>query len=424
MNVLIIGSGGREHALSYKIAQSGILKKLFIAPGNPGTTKFGENININTGDFESIRRFCIQNSIDLVVIGPEKPLVDGLGNFLREKNINVFGPNKDAAIIEGQKSYAKALLKKYNIPTADYKTFKSSDSNKCFKYLENIHYPTVIKASGLAAGKGVIICENYIEAKRAVDDIFIKKVFGSSGNEIIIEEFLNGQEASIFAITDGYNYLILPSSQDHKRVFNDDKGKNTGGMGAYAPAPIVNEYLLEIIENKIVKRTLNALREEGRMYIGCLYVGLMIKNDSVKVVEYNCRFGDPEAQVVLPILEGDFLELLYSASIGKLKSGSITYTNKCAICVITASEGYPEHYKKGFEIKGINDNNEDLLVFHSGTKLENGKLYTNGGRVLGITAINREGNLNNCKKEVYGKVSEIYFKGIHYRTDISDKALR
>jgi phosphoribosylamine--glycine ligase len=425
MNVTVIGSGGREHALTLKISESKQVDKLFTVPGNPGTMNISTNLNIDVKDHAAMLKHCRDEKIDLVVIGPEQPLVDGLADFLRAEGINVFGPDKDAAMIEGDKSFSKELMQKYDIPTAEFRKFTESEYDECIKYLEGIEYPTVIKASGLAAGKGVLICENKESAIEAVDDMFRKKVFGSSGETIVIEEHMYGQETSIFAITDGKNFVTLPASQDHKRIFDGDKGKNTGGMGAYAPAPIVTDELTENIEDNIIRKTIDALNAEGRKYIGCLYAGLMLTEEGPKVVEFNCRFGDPETQAVLPIIDGDFFELLYSAARGKISSESVSSSVSCAVCVVTSSAGYPQSYEKGFEINGLEntDKMDDVIVYHAGTKLSDEKIVTNGGRVLGVTAIDRRGELSDCKSLAYKAIDKIDYNGKYFRTDISDKAL-
>ena len=424
-NVLLIGSGGREHALAYKISQSKSLNKMFIIPGNPGTKSLGENILLNPDDYQSILEFCNSNKIDLVVIGPEKPLVDGLADILRKNDINVFGPNKNAAAIEGYKTFAKNLMKKYNIPTAEYSEFSSYQITEATEYLKNSNYPIVIKADGLAAGKGVIICNNFSEASETLNDMFLKKVFGNAGVKIIIEEFLVGEEASIFAITDGDKFVCLPSSQDHKRIGDNDTGKNTGGMGAYAPAPVITHELQSRIENEIISPTLIALNKEGKKFNGCLYCGLMITKDGPKVVEFNCRFGDPETQAVLPLLVGDFLELLYSASVGSLNMNAIQYSGGASVCVVAASKGYPGKYEKGFEITGLEQaNDENVVVFHAGTKEVNGKVFTNGGRVLGVTSIIKDNDLKLAKQISYKALDKINYTGISFRKDISDKAFK
>ncbi len=423
MNVLIIGSGGREHALAYKISQSPKIDELFILPGNPGTDSLGENVNLPINDFNSMHSFCQTKSIQLVVIGPELPLVEGLGDFLRKNGVKVFGPNQDAAQIEGHKAFAKNLMKKYGIPTADFVEFNNDEYEKALDYLRSSNFPCVVKADGLAAGKGVLICNNFTEAENALDEIFNKKVFGSSGDKIIIEEFLSGEEASIFAITDGNDYVCLPSAQDHKRIGDNDKGKNTGGMGAYSPAPIITPSLLKEIEEKIFSPTLKALREENKKFNGCLYCGLMITSEGPKVVEFNCRFGDPETQAVLPLLDGDFLELLYSAADEKINKNAVRYNKGAAVCVVAASKGYPDSYNKGLEINGLDEIYKDSIVFHAGTKYSGNKVVTNGGRVLGVTAVVKENNLKQAKQKAYDVLKKIYFEGMYFRSDIADKGI-
>ena len=423
MNVLIIGSGGREHALAYKISQSPKIDELFILPGNPGTDSLGENVNLPINDFNSIHSFCQTKSIQLVVIGPEQPLVAGLGDFLRKNGFKVFGPNQGAAQIEGHKAFAKNLMKKYSIPTADFVEFNNDEYEKALDYLRSSNFPCVVKADGLAAGKGVLICNNFTEAENALDEIFNKKVFGSSGDKIIIEEFLSGEEASIFAITDGYEYVCLPSAQDHKRIGNNDTGKNTGGMGAYSPAPIITPSLLKEIEERIFSPTLKALREENKKFNGCLYCGLMITSEGPKVVEFNCRFGDPETQAVLPLLDGDFLELLYSAADEKINKNAVRYNKGAAVCVVAASKGYPDSYNKGLEINGLDEIYKDSIVFHAGTKYSGNKVVTNGGRVLGVTAVVKENNLKQAKQKAYDVLKKIYFEGMYFRSDIADKGI-
>ena len=422
MKVLLIGSGGREHALAYKIKESKLLEKLFILPGNTGTEGLGENVSGNMNDSNFILSFCKKEKIDLVVIGPEKPLVEGLADLLRESGINVFGPNKGAAEIEAYKSFAKSLMGKYNIPTAAYVEFDSQMMNEAEEYISNQNYPIVIKADGLAAGKGVLICNNYQEAASALNELFVKKIFGNAGDKIIIEEFLVGQEASIFAITDGEEFICLPAAQDHKRIGNNDEGKNTGGMGAYSPAPIVNEFILEQVQEKIIKPTLSALKTEGRKFNGCLYCGIMINNNEARVVEFNCRFGDPETQSVMPLLEGDFLKLLYSTAIGKLDKESVRYNGGASVCVVAASEGYPDEYKSGFIISGLDEASKEAFVFHAGTKKDGENILTNGGRVLGITSFIPTNDLSKAKEKAYRAMNKIHYNNIYYRTDISDKA--
>ncbi len=423
MNVLLIGSGGREHALAYKINQSPILTKLFIMPGNPGTENLGGNISIDQNNFEAVYNFCLENNIELAVIGPEIPLVNGLSDYLRQKGVKVFGPDKNAAEIEAHKSFAKHLMKKYLIPTAEYREFDSGQYKQAIDYLKNHDYPCVIKADGLAAGKGVLICNNFKEAKEGLQEIFIDRKFGTSGDKVVVEEFLYGEEASIFAITDGEEYLCLPSAQDHKRIGDNDTGKNTGGMGAYSPAPVVTGDILKYVEEKIIRPVIDGMKKEGRRFVGCLYCGLMIKDNSAEVVEFNCRFGDPETQAVLPLLEGDFLKFLYSAATGHLDKNAVKYGGGSSVCVVAASEGYPGHYEKGYLIEGLDIPGEEIIVYHAGTMRSNEGIVTSGGRVLGITSVIKENNLEMAKLKAYNALKNISFKGIYFRKDIADKAI-
>ncbi len=422
MKVLLIGSGGREHALAYKIKESKSLDKLFIMPGNPGTEILGVNVQGDIDDGAFILNFCKDEKIDLVVIGPEKPLVDGLADLLRENNISVFGPNKRAAEIEAHKSFAKNLMGKYDIPSASYKEFSSEMIEEAKQYIATKNYPVVIKADGLAAGKGVLICNKYEEANAALDDLFVKKIFGNAGEKVIIEEFLLGLEASIFAITDGEDFICLPAAQDHKRIGNNDEGKNTGGMGAYSPAPLVTDSILEQVKETIIRPTLSALRNEGRKFIGCLYCGIMVYNDAASVVEFNCRFGDPETQSVMTLLDGDFLSLLYSAAKGKIDKTAVRYNGGASVCVVAASKGYPDEYESGYVITGLDEANKEAVVFHAGTKQQGEKIVTKGGRVLSVTSFIPNNDLSKAKEKAYYALTKIHFDNIYYRTDISDKA--
>ncbi len=424
MNVVLIGSGGREHALALQISKSKFFTKLFAIPGNPGTETIAQNIKIEISNEIEILNFCKENQIDLVVIGPEIPLVNGLSNFLRENGIKVFGPDSQAAQIEGDKSFAKDLMKKYKIPTADFKTFSKDEFENALNFVRSGKFPVVIKAAGLAAGKGVLICQNIAESEIALKEIFEEKIFGNAGDQIVIEEFMQGEEASIFAITDGENFICLPAAQDHKRIGDNDTGKNTGGMGAYAPAPIITKEILEKVEEKIIVPTLCALKNEGRKFIGCLYAGLMLTNEGVKVVEFNCRFGDPETQAVLPLLEGDFLKLLYSAASENLDKDSVKYSGGASVCVVAASNGYPDKYEKGFEISGIeNVISDEIIVYHAGTKKVENKILTDGGRVLGVTSVIKENNLKLAKQKAYEALKKIHFENIYYRNDIAEKGI-
>ena len=420
MNVLLIGGGGREHALAWKISQSPQLEKFFAIPGSPGIKDFAECVeNISIADNAALVNFSKEKNIDLVVVGPEAPLVNGLTDELNFAGIKVFGPTKVAAQIEGSKIFAKRLMKKYKIPTADFEVFDELDAAKNFIRTKNI-FPIVIKADGLAAGKGVIVAQNLDEALSAVDEM---KNFGTAGNKIVVEEFMDGEEASVLALTDGEKIIPLIAAQDHKRVFNGDKGLNTGGMGAYAPAPIVDEKIAAQVEEKILKSTIAALKSEGIIYRGCLYAGLMIQNGTAKVVEFNCRFGDPETQAVLPLMESDLLELMDECATGNLSDKKISWSKNSAVCVILASGGYPKSYKKNLPIDGITKAKSlGAMIFHAGTKILNDELVTSGGRVLGVTIT--APTLREAVDKVYRCVEVIHFDDMHYRRDIAARALK
>lgn len=424
MNVVIIGSGGREHALALKIKESPKLSHLYLIPGNPGTRYLAENINLDLSDQQKFVQFCKEKKIDLVVIGPEQPLVDGLANVLRDNQINVFGPNKEAAQIESSKHFAKKVMKEAEVPTAKYLPFTSSMFEPAKEYIRTKKYPSVIKVDGLAAGKGVFVCQDSQEAEEALNLIFHDKVFKESGEKVLVEEFLTGEEVSVFAICDGNDFVCLPASQDHKRIGDNDTGKNTGGMGAYAPAPIVTPKMFEEIKNRILYPVVKNLNKRNASFIGCLYAGLIITDEGPKVIEFNCRFGDPETQVVLPVLKGDFLHLLYTAAIGKIDKAAVEYNGGSSVCVVAASKGYPDAFERGFEITGLDELRADIIVYHAGTKELNGKILTNGGRVLGITSVLPDFNLMLAKDLAYKALAGIKFKNIYYRKDISDKAFK
>ncbi len=425
MNVLLIGSGGREHALAFKIKESPQLNKFFISPGNPGTELLGINVSIDLSNRNELLEFCSQNKINLIVIGPEQPLVDGTADLLREKRYKVFGPNAESAQIEASKSFAKNIMTKYNVPTSFYVEFNSFQYEEAINYCKENVFPLVIKADGLAAGKGVLICDNFNEAQTALNELLKDKIFGVSSEKIIIEEFMRGEEASIFAITDGEDFVILPSAQDHKRIGENDTGKNTGGMGAYSPAPLITDELLNEIKIKIIKPVIEGLKKENKKFIGCLYAGLMITNEGPKVVEFNCRFGDPETQAVLPLLKGDFLELLYSAADEKVNKNSVTYNGGSAVCVVASSSGYPGNYEKGKEINGLDKiDNNNILVFHAGTKNQDDRIVTSGGRVLSVVSLNQTNELKLAKEKAYNALSKINFEGMYFRKDIADKGIK
>ena len=424
MKIVIIGSGGREHALALKICESDLLNKLFIIPGNPGTAKCGENIALDISNHREILNFCESNEIDLVVVGPEKPLVNGLSDVLRDNNILVFGPNAEAARIEADKSFAKKIMKIARVPTAKHIEFNSSMYEHAVEFIKNKKYPCVLKANGLAAGKGVVICNTPEQAEDTLRSFLIDKVFGESGENLLIEEYLEGEEASVFAITDGNKFVCLPPAQDYKKIGDNDTGKNTGGMGAYAPTPIITEELLEEVSDKIIAPTLETLQNEGKKFIGCLYVGLMITNEGPKVIEFNCRFGDPETQAILPLVKGDFLRLLLSAAKGELDENIVSYNGGSSVCVIAASKGYPESFQVGYDIRGLDDIPESIIVYHSGTKAIAGKVVTNGGRVLSITSVLNNVDFVRAKQEAYKAIAKIHFDNIYYRKDISKKAIK
>jgi len=419
MKILVIGGGGREHALVWKIAQSDQVDKIYCAPGNPGISEFAENVDISPMDFEKLVLFAKTNDIDLTIAGPEDPLVDGIVDHFNDQRLKIFGPTKDAAQLEGSKHFSKELMKKYQVPTAEYQSFSSSDKAK--EYIETeAKFPLVLKASGLAAGKGVIICQSPGEALYGITQIMEDKAFGSAGDNLIVEEFLEGEEVSIFAISDGNDYLLLSPAQDHKKVFEGDQGLNTGGMGAYAPAPIATPSFLEEIKPEIIERTFEAMRSEGMAYKGLLYFGLIITTEGPKVLEYNCRFGDPEAEVILPLLASDLVTLMEASIAGTIGKQSVELSDKFALDVVLASGGYPEKYEKGKLIEGLESLDSDILVFHAGTKLENENLVTSGGRVLNIVA--RADNFLSLTKSLYENVSRIKFEGVHYRKDIGYRA--
>ena len=419
MNVLLIGSGGREHALAWKISQSPLLKKFYAIPGSPGIANFATCVeNISIDDNAALVTFAKDNAIDLVVVGPEAPLVNGLVDALNAANVKAFGPTKDAAQLEGSKIFAKRLMKKYNIPTAEFEVFDDLTAAK--NYIRSKSAPIVIKADGLAAGKGVIVAQTLDEALTAVDEM---KTFGAAGSKIVVEEFMDGEEASVLALTDGEKILPLVAAQDHKRALDGDKGLNTGGMGAYAPAPVVDEKISALVNETILKPTIAALKSEGITYRGCLYAGLMIVNGVPKVVEFNCRFGDPETQVVLPLMEDDLLALMNDCAGGTLRDKKLSWSDQSAVCVIMASGGYPKAYKKNLPIDGVTKAKAlGALVFHAGTKLSGDELLTNGGRVLGVTVT--APTLREAVDKVYRCVDVIHFDDVHYRKDIAARALK
>ncbi|MBD3411268.1 MAG: phosphoribosylamine--glycine ligase [Ignavibacteriales bacterium] len=424
MNVLVVGGGGREHALAWKIVQSENCEKIYIAPGNAGTELVGENVALDVAAHSAVVEFCEKKKIDLVVVGPEAPLVAGLADSLTEAGISTFGPSASAARVESEKSRAKLLMKKYGIPTASAISFKAKDFSAALELLKTHEYPLVLKANGLAAGKGVVICHSFVEASEALRAMMVDRIFGKAGEEVLVEEFMTGQEASVFAVTDGKDYALLPASQDHKRVGEGDTGKNTGGMGAYAPTPVVDEETMARVEKEIIKPTIDGMRKDGTPFVGCLYAGLMLTDQGPKVVEFNCRFGDPETQAVLPLVEGDFLGLLKSAADGKLDNGNVRYSGGASVCVVAAAGGYPDKYEKGKTITGLDDMPDSVVVFHAGTKREGASIVTSGGRVLGATSIVPENDLKAAIAKAYEGIEKISFEKMYYRNDIAAKATR
>ena len=418
MRVLVIGSGGREHALAWKIAQSPLVKKVFCAPGNAGTANVAENIDIPSDNVDALLQFATVTGIGLTVVGPEQPLVKGLVDSFEESGLRVFGPSQRAAEIEGSKVFCKDLMKKYGIPTARYESFDSLDQVKLFTKEDE---PVVVKASGLAAGKGVILCSNAEEARSAVQSIMQEKAFGNAGDQVVVEEFLTGQEVSLLAFTDGKTVLPLDSAQDHKAAFDGDKGPNTGGMGAYSPALVFTEELKQQVIDEIMIPTVRAMAKEGRYYRGILYAGLMLTESGPKVLEFNARFGDPETQPIMMRIKNDIVPIFEACIDGTLAKQSLQWRQEPTVCVVMAAKGYPSSYEKGKEISGLNsDENRQAVVFHAGTKLENGKVLTNGGRVLGVTALGSD--INQAIKNAYSAVDKIKWDGIHYRKDIGNKA--
>jgi phosphoribosylamine--glycine ligase len=424
MKVLVIGSGGREHTLVWKISQNPAVTKIYCAPGNAGISQIAECVKISADDINALAAFAEKENIGLTVVGPEIPLAAGIVDLFRQKKLAIFGPDKNAAQLESSKAFAKNLMQKYSIPTAAYRTF--TDYNEAEKYLASLHVitPLVIKADGLAAGKGVIICQNTTFARTAITQVMKDKVFGASGNEAVIEEFLEGEEASVQIFLDGKHYSMMVAAQDHKRVLDKDLGPNTGGMGAYAPAPIVTSALKERVEKEIIQPLINGFIKEGIDYKGVLYLGLMIVSGKPYVLEFNCRFGDPETQVVLPLLKTDLIEIIEKINKGQLDKIKIEWYNKSALCVVLASGGYPGDYAKGKVIKGLEKAAQlkDVVVFHAGTACKDSQIVTSGGRVLGVTGLGN--TIQDAKDAAYAAVRDISFEGMHYRKDIGYRALK
>ena len=419
MRIAIIGSGGREHAICQKIYESSKVKKIFCIPGNGGTAKISENIQIDLKNFQKIKLFLINNNIDLTIIGPEEPLVDGIVDFLRKDNLKVFGPDKFCSKLEGSKIFTKKICEIEKIPTANFSIFKNIKSS--LDYLKNKKYPLVVKADGLAAGKGVYICNSFFEAEKAVEEIFGGK-FGEA-NEILFEEFLSGEEMSFFILYDNKSFKVFNTAQDHKRIFEGDKGKNTGGMGAYSPSRLHNKELEDKIIRKIIKPTLNYLKKNNGTYVGFLYAGLMIKDNEPYLIEYNVRMGDPECQTILPLLKNDLLDTIIKCVDGKLNEIEINWTNKKSICIVVTSKGYPGEFKKNVMIKNLENlkSNENQYIFHAGTKFTDNKYFSSGGRVLNFVSMNEDFKLarNNSLK----LIENLKWQNGFYRKDIGFKVI-
>lgn len=419
MNVLILGSGGREHAFAWKISQSILLQNLYIAPGNAGTANCGINVAISLTDFEAIKNLVWEKDINLVLVGPEDPLVNGLHDFFLQddilKDIPVIGPKKDGAQLEGSKDFSKAFMKKHGIPTASYGTFTKESLKDGFNFLDSLQAPFVLKADGLAAGKGVLIIQDIHQAKDELTNILINSKFGSAGNKVVIEEFLFGIELSVFVLTDGKSYKILPAAKDYKRIGEGDTGLNTGGMGAVSPVPFADEKFIKKVEDKIIIPTINGLIKDGIDYSGFIFIGLMNCNGEPSVIEYNCRMGDPETEVVIPRIKSDLLDLLNGVANKNLNTKHYETINEIATTVVLVSGGYPGEYKKDKLIQGF-DNNNDSLIFHSGTKLVNDKVYTNGGRVFAVTSFGN--TIKDAVNKSFDCANKINYEGKNFRRDI------
>jgi len=416
MKILVVGGGGREHAIVKKLAQSKKNPKIYVAPGNAGTEEIATNVAISVMDFDKLADFAKKEKIDLTVVGMDDPLVGGIVDRFESEGLRVFGPRKNAAVLEGSKAFSKDLMKKYGIPTAAYENF--NDPQKAIKYLETANYPIVLKADGLALGKGVLICKTFEEAKSGIEELMIDKSFGDAGNTIVIEEFLEGREVSVLSFVDGTHYALMTSAQDHKRAKDGDEGLNTGGMGTFSPSPFYTEEVDRFCKENIYQKTVDAMRAEGREFKGIIFYGLMLTKSGVKVLEYNARFGDPETQVVLPRMENDIIDVFEACIDGCLDKIDLKFEDNAAVCVVLASDGYPLEYEKGKKISGLKnfEGRTDIFAFHAGTKKVNGDVLTNGGRVLGITA--KAPTLKEARDKAYEATKLIDFENEYMRNDI------
>lgn len=421
IKILLLGSGGREHALAWKISQSPFCEKLFIAPGNAGTQYCGENINISFNDFVGIQSLCLREHIDLVVVGPEEPLVNGIFDYFKEdaalRHIALVGPSREAAQLEGSKAYAKAFMQRHGIPTAAYREFDQSNYEEGVHYLQQHSLPIVLKADGLAAGKGVIICQNHVEAMAEFELMIQQSKFGEAGHKVVVEEFLTGIELSVFVLTDGKSYVLLPEAKDYKRIGEGDKGLNTGGMGAVSPVPFADQVFMEKVRTRIIEPTVRGIAAENLEYRGFVFFGLISVNNEPFVIEYNCRMGDPETEVVIPRLTSDLVTLLWATAQHQLEGQQVSIDSRAAATVVAVSGGYPGSYEKGYEIDGLDILNEDdTIVFHAGTVEEGGKILTNGGRVLAVTSFGD--GVRKAAQRSINIMEFIDFQGIYYRKDI------
>ena len=421
MNVLLFGSGGRESALAWKISKSQLLKKLYVAPGNPGVMKYGDQIDLNWKDFDKVREFCIKFSIDMVIVGPEDPLVKGLADYFSDtkalSEIYFIGPKKKGAGLEGSKDFSKKFMQRHSIPTADHKTFRKDQLSEAIEHLNEIHKPYVLKADGLAGGKGVVIHDDLNLAKEEVKEMLLDEKFGEASSKVVVEEFLEGIEFSIFILTDGNGYLLLPEAKDYKRIGEGDKGLNTGGMGAVSPVPFISESILNEVKHKIIEPTILGLSKDKIEYVGFIFFGLIHTQKGVKVIEYNCRMGDPETEAVLPRIDEDLLEVLKETAEKRIITRPLKVKEETAITVMKVSKGYPGKYTKGIVIKEIDKQNQkDTIVFQAGTKLMENEIVTNGGRVFCVTGLHKEPSV--ARDKAYGSLRSIEFEGEYYRADI------
>jgi len=421
MNILIVGGGGREHALVWKLSQSKDVTKIYCAPGNPGISELAESVPIEAKEIRALLKFAKHNAIDFTVVGPEEPLILGIVDLFKKEGLKIFGPDSRASHLEGSKAFTKYLLRKHGIPTASFKVCETIDTAR--SHINDFSLPCVLKADGIAAGKGVFVCETLDQAGEAIDLIMKQKKYGSAGDLVVIEEFLRGEEASMLALTDGQTIAMLPSSQDHKPIFDDDKGPNTGGMGAYSPAPVVDDKIYDLVERDVLLATVHAMNMEERPYNGVLYAGLMIDEEGPRVLEYNCRFGDPETQPIMMRLKSDLLPVLIACADGNLDSVDMEWDDRSAVCVVIASGGYPGSYPKGLPISGLDEVKKlpDVQVFHAGTAMKDSEVVTAGGRVLGVTALGD--THQEAVARAYEAVKLIDFEGAHYRSDIGARAL-